>query len=175
MVAVQKALRAPGIEAEESALNVLYAAREKESRIHELERDNKFQLAIKAARSDSERRDSLVSRQRLSFGIVFGAALALGAVSLLLLLLLRGQRRQAAALRAQALIDPLTGVENRRRFVQRVHAVPATSRPPGSAQHASMLVDLDHFKRINDSGGHSFGDLVLCGEVDCMLRTIGTQ
>jgi diguanylate cyclase (GGDEF)-like protein len=176
MVAVQDAQRAPGIQAEEAVLNARYAAREKESRIHDLERDNKMQeLQIEAARSESERRDALASSQRLSFGIVVGAALALAVMSLLLALLLRAQRRHAAALRMQTLIDPLTGVENRRGFFQRVHALLAKSRPPGSGQHALMIVDLDYFKRINDTGGHPFGDLVLCGVVDCMRRVLGSQ
>ncbi|HTD29627.1 MAG TPA: tetratricopeptide repeat-containing diguanylate cyclase [Xanthomonadaceae bacterium] len=175
MVAVREAQRAPGIQAEEAALNVRYAAREKELRIHDLERDNTLQkLEIKAARSESARRDELVSRQRLSFAIAFGAALALAVISLLLALLLRAQRRHAAALRAQTVIDPLTGVENRRGFFQRADALLAAARPPSSGQHALMLVDIDYFKRINDSGGHPFGDLVLCAVVDCMRRVLGT-
>jgi diguanylate cyclase (GGDEF)-like protein len=176
MVAVQQSQRAPGIQVEEAALNARYAAREKELRIRDLERDNQLQrLEIAAARSDAERRDAQLSRQRLRFGVVFGAAISLAVVSLLLSLLLRAQRRYAAALHAQALIDPLTGAENRRGFFQRVNRLLATSRQPGSAQHALMVIDLDYFKRINDSGGHPFGDLVLCGVVDSMRRVLGTQ
>jgi diguanylate cyclase (GGDEF)-like protein len=176
LVAVREAQRAPDVRAEEAALNVRYAAREKELRIRDLERDNKLQkLEIATARSDSERRDAQLSRQRLSFGVVVGAAFALAVMSLLLALLLRVQRRYAVALRAQALIDPLTGVENRRGFFERVRALLAAPHPPGSRQHALMVIDLDYFKRINDSGGHPFGDLVLCGVVDCMRRVLGAD
>jgi diguanylate cyclase (GGDEF)-like protein len=174
IVVVREAQRAPGIEAEEAALNARYSAREKTMRISDLERFNRLQkLEIQAARSEAERRDALVSRQRLSMGIMLGAALALAVISGLLLMLLRAQRRHAAALSAQALIDPLTGVENRRGFFQRVHALLAGPLPAGSLQHALMMVDLDHFKRINDTGGHPFGDLVLGAVVECMRHVIG--
>ena len=176
MTATRDAQRAPGIQAEEAVLNARYAAREKELRIRDLERDNRLQKAqLQAAQSESARRDELAARQRLDFAIVLGAALALALVSLLLSLLLRAQRRHAAELREQAVMDPLTGVENRRGFFQRAHALLATARPPGSATHALMVADIDHFKRVNDSGGHPFGDLVLCGVVDCMRKVLGTK
>lgn len=68
------------------------------------------------------------------------------------------QLRQVAALqhelREQALRDPLTGLHNRRalqaRFAQGV-----------TAPFVLALVDVDHFKRINDSAGHAVGDRVL--------------
>jgi diguanylate cyclase (GGDEF)-like protein len=173
IVVVREAQNVPGIEAEEAVLNARYAAREKAMRISDLERFNRLQkLEILAARSEAERRDVVVSRQRLGIGIMFGAALALAVISVLLSMLLRAQRRHAVALGAQALIDPLTGVENRRGFFQRVHALLAAPRPTGSAQHALMMVDLDHFKRVNDTGGHPFGDLVLGAVVDCMRHAI---
>ena len=50
--------------------------------------------------------------------------------------------------------DPLTGVANRRRFVSSLPSQPE----PGCAV---MLMDLDHFKRINDQHGHAVGDAVL--------------
>ena len=174
IVVVREAQRAPGIEAEEAVLNARYAAREKAMRISDLERFNRLQkLEIQAARSEAERRDALVSRQRLSIGIMLGAALAFAVISGLLSMLLRTQRKHAAALSAQALIDPLTGVENRRGFFQRVYGLLAAPRPAGSLQHALMMVDLDHFKRINDTGGHPFGDLVLGAVVDCMRHVVG--
>ncbi|MDF1763974.1 MAG: sensor domain-containing diguanylate cyclase [Oleibacter sp.] len=59
-----------------------------------------------------------------------------------------------------ALTDPLTGVENRRGFERAYHR--EWSR--GQRQHhvfAMILLDLDHFKRINDQHGHGTGDRVL--------------
>jgi len=63
-------------------------------------------------------------------------------------------------LREQALRDPLTGLRNRRAldesFRREATAQAATARPL-----ALVLLDLDHFKRINDSAGHATGDAVL--------------
>ncbi|MDP9560875.1 UNVERIFIED_ORG: diguanylate cyclase (GGDEF)-like protein [Rhizobium nepotum] len=50
--------------------------------------------------------------------------------------------------------DPLTGVKNRRFFFQAMPAVPGPN-------DAAMLLDIDHFKSINDRFGHAVGDSVL--------------
>jgi diguanylate cyclase (GGDEF)-like protein len=56
-----------------------------------------------------------------------------------------------------ALHDPLTGLPNRRLLVDRLgHAIRALDRD--SAPVAVMYLDLDHFKRVNDTWGHDAGD-----------------
>jgi diguanylate cyclase (GGDEF)-like protein len=63
--------------------------------------------------------------------------------------------RQASDLASRT--DPLTGLGNRRELQARCDALKA-----GGATHAAlMLVDLDHFKRINDVFSHAVGDEVL--------------
>ena len=63
-------------------------------------------------------------------------------------------------LAAQALTDPLTGLANRRAFDQRL--AEETERAVRHGRELSlMLVDVDHFKAINDRFGHSAGDRVL--------------
>ncbi len=64
------------------------------------------------------------------------------------------------ALVAQTLTDPLTGAFNRRHLAARLDecAASAASAPPVDAL---LLIDIDHFKRINDSHGHDVGDEVL--------------
>lgn len=70
--------------------------------------------------------------------------------------------RRLAELRLEALAatDALTGLMNRRRFFQRLEAEVARaarfSRPLSVA-----MVDVDHFKRVNDTYGHATGDAVL--------------
>ena len=55
--------------------------------------------------------------------------------------------------------DPLTGLPNRRAFEQRVAQLLSTL---SAGQHlALVIVDVDHFKRINDALGHQAGDQVL--------------
>ncbi|MEO9174860.1 MAG: diguanylate cyclase, partial [Gaiellales bacterium] len=55
--------------------------------------------------------------------------------------------------------DPLTGLANRRHFAERLDGALAGTRP-GQAL-GLLLLDIDHFKRTNDTYGHAAGDAVL--------------
>lgn len=59
-----------------------------------------------------------------------------------------------------ALIDPLTGLHNGRYFQERLHEAYAMSRRLGDPL-SLILIDLDHFKKINDTHGHLAGDEIL--------------
>ncbi len=56
--------------------------------------------------------------------------------------------------------DPLTGVANRRRFMEQAGREVARSRRR-SSPYSVLMVDIDHFKRVNDEHGHGVGDEVL--------------
>ncbi len=74
-----------------------------------------------------------------------------------------GRLQQRSALTVETLTDPLTGLSNRRHLdlmLQRVR--------PGDGV---VLLDLDHFKRVNDSLGHAVGDQVLRRFGEC-LRSV---
>lgn len=57
--------------------------------------------------------------------------------------------------------DPLTGLMNRRRFEDGLHSALRAGLDQGETRGALMYIDLDEFKLINDTLGHSAGDRVL--------------
>jgi diguanylate cyclase (GGDEF)-like protein len=63
-------------------------------------------------------------------------------------------------LRREALIDPLTGVFNRRSFMEFSVREEARANRGGNT-FAVLMVDIDHFKRVNDTYGHPAGDTVI--------------
>jgi len=69
-------------------------------------------------------------------------------------------RRLARQVAHQANHDPLTGLVNRREFEKRLERALASAKLH-DAQHALCFLDLDGFKSINDSAGHSAGDELL--------------
>lgn len=64
------------------------------------------------------------------------------------------------ALEDAAFLDALTGLANRRRFDERLMAEVHRSRAIGLPL-SLVVIDIDHFKRVNDTFGHGVGDLVL--------------
>jgi diguanylate cyclase (GGDEF)-like protein len=67
---------------------------------------------------------------------------------------------QLALLAAQASTDPLTGLLNHRAFHERVAQDVSRSHRHGHAL-ALAMIDIDHFKEVNDSAGHAAGDRIL--------------
>jgi len=65
-----------------------------------------------------------------------------------------------AALERDVILDPLTGTFNRRYLDAKIDEEVDRARQDGQPLSA-LLIDLDHFKRINDNYGHPVGDLVL--------------
>ncbi|MDN3556126.1 diguanylate cyclase [Halomonas maura] len=82
------------------------------------------------------------------------------------------ERREEEALRQwEAEHDPLTGLLNRRGFERRLDEALADCRKTG-APSALILFDLDHFKPINDQGGHALGDEMLCRIAQVVVREV---
>ncbi|HUG22990.1 GGDEF domain-containing protein [Piscinibacter sp.] len=113
-------------------------------------------------------------QQRLWWLVAAGFVLSL----VVLLLLYRRVRRSNQALESsnyQLLVqserDPLTGLANRRHFQAAMKQLAADGKLNGTV----FLIDIDHFKRINDAHGHAAGDTVLAQMAQRLRDTLRDQ
>jgi diguanylate cyclase (GGDEF)-like protein len=77
------------------------------------------------------------------------------------------ERQRAAEMEAHAMRDPLTGLGNRRLMEQRLPQLLADAEKAGEPV-ALAVIDLDHFKQVNDRFGHAAGDRVLVALADLL-------
>jgi diguanylate cyclase (GGDEF)-like protein len=109
------------------------------------------QVQIQQLKLDAQQKQQEASRLYLLLAVVIATSLALLAYTLW-----RSRRRFIS----QAQTDSLTGIANRRHFLERARQVAGRSR--GQPVTASVLVlDIDHFKLINDAHGHQAGDAAI--------------
>ncbi len=101
----------------------------------------------------------------LAFGAVFVV------VSWLLAYALHGKLRAQAALMRLAATDPLTGLSNRRVLDSRLDEEWRRARRTGQPLSA-LFIDIDHFKRFNDTYGHASGDEALSAVAECISTTV---
>lgn len=73
--------------------------------------------------------------------------------------------------RDEVLLDPLTGVLNRRGFDQRLAAL-VRQRAEDARSHSLVMIDIDHFKKVNDTHGHVVGDQVIRGLAELLRRSV---
>ncbi|MBC7734859.1 MAG: GGDEF domain-containing protein [Bacteriovorax sp.] len=71
--------------------------------------------------------------------------------------------------RSEALLDPLTGILNRKGFDERLQALLGQPAALGQS-HCLVMLDIDHFKKVNDTHGHVMGDRVIQA-VGAVLRS----
>jgi len=97
---------------------------------------------------------------RLSFLTALATGLT-GTIFFLIFLYYLGHRGHLAELHELSIRDSLTGLYNRRHMID-ISAV-AASQPSSeiSSEFVTVMIDIDHFKQINDNYGHAAGDLVL--------------
>ncbi len=92
-------------------------------------------------------------------------------ISIAFILLAMAKERTEFRHRTAAMVDPLTGIANRRSFLQDAQAV-AQSYSSNPRPTAVLVIDLDHFKSVNDRFGHAIGDRVLEIFADSMREFI---
>jgi diguanylate cyclase len=85
---------------------------------------------------------------------------------------IRSLQQQLEHARSQAITDPLTGLLNRRGFELRTEQIlEATAQQ----KMAAIMIDIDHFKRVNDTYGHLFGDKVIRVLADLVKSHVGNS
>lgn len=161
------------------ALAALHAERDLTDRANERNRaaaleelGRKYDSAAKQRDLDLLARDGQLKDQQLAnqqlaqqVGLAVGAllVLSLALVGVTLMRMRRAQARLTAnqsLLRAQSERDPLTDLSNRRHFLAVMDQ--RTREHPGEGfEGALMMIDIDHFKNINDWHGHAAGDAVI--------------
>lgn len=98
------------------------------------------------------------------------AAIGISLASLLgALIVIWSRNERMEELQRQASQDPLTGLKNRRRFDEELAAALARSRRDGSVG-AVLMIDLDGFKAVNDTHGHTAGDRLICDVAELLRR-----
>ena len=98
-----------------------------------------------------------------------GTVAAVGALVSVVAARMRASQRE---LHHAALHDPLTGLPNRRALTETLAAAMAGQAVDGRSVHV-MLVDLDHFKLVNDTHGHHVGDQLLGGLAPRLREAVG--
>ncbi|HEX4944136.1 MAG TPA: diguanylate cyclase [Usitatibacteraceae bacterium] len=129
-------------------------------RLYSYRRVSGYSLHITVGRATAE----YLGHWRRDMGVVAALAGLLFAVAIGATLMVdrawRRQRRVARLLELQAHTDALTGLANRRRFFEIADAELARSKRYDTPLSLLML-DIDHFKEVNDTHGHHAGDRVL--------------
>lgn len=79
--------------------------------------------------------------------------------------------RKNIELEKLASTDSLSGLRNRRSFMEELETLHA-SAIEGSTPMVCVMLDIDHFKNINDTYGHGVGDDVICAVAECLSSTV---
>jgi len=77
-------------------------------------------------------------------------------------------RAELEAQRREAMIDPLTGLFNRRAMAE--HLEQLWENPDNTL--SVLMLDIDHFKRVNDTYGHAIGDIVIRNVADNLRKSV---
>tara|TARA_B100000446_G_scaffold46105_1_gene42056 strand:- start:21930 stop:23684 length:1755 start_codon:yes stop_codon:yes gene_type:complete len=97
----------------------------------------------------------------VGFNVLAAMVVEMVMMSYALGLRIQDVRKEADQLAHLSITDGLTGLFNQRHFHQRVDEIVKQESPVDGSGWACVMIDIDHFKRFNDSHGHLLGDKVL--------------
>jgi diguanylate cyclase (GGDEF)-like protein len=129
-----------------------------------------FDLVAIAAPVTEPRPQRIELEELVTLSGLFSAALA--AIAFFKSHLAAGERRLRSEVEHVAFVDPLTGLSNRRRFLERLSTALSGNRRGSGC--ALLLIDLDRFKEVNDRFGHAAGDALLV-EVAQRLKALALR
>jgi diguanylate cyclase (GGDEF)-like protein len=145
---------------------------------------DKKQRQIELLRRQNQVKSAELDNRRLQQQLWWLLMLAVALVSVIVGILYRKVRHANAQLqlrnlelKQQSVRDPLTGLYNRRHFQEYMHGYQHTEkRGAGTSGEeivgALFLLDVDHFKHINDTHGHAAGDAVLRAIADSLREIL---
>ncbi|WP_144290160.1 diguanylate cyclase [Ideonella sp. A 288] len=108
---------------------------------------------------ENQANELALAGQRRAATLQIVTAVLASALAVALGVLAWRQRETGRHMRALAMTDELTGLPNRRQALYTLQSLVARGQSDG----ALLILDIDHFKRINDEHGHLVGDEVLRG------------
>jgi len=167
-----------------TALQQQIAERELERKITEVRDRHRLldqETEIRILRQEKEIRGLQLDRQRIVLFSVVGLAVFLALMAVFALAGYRAKRQANHRLedlnrRLDDLsrTDPLTGLSNRRDLLEKLRLLKARA-DRGTAALSLLMIDLDHFKGVNDRRGHATGDQVLQRVAKVLRQRIRAQ
>ncbi|MEP6907296.1 MAG: GGDEF domain-containing protein, partial [Pseudoxanthomonas sp.] len=115
-------------------------------------------LEVEKLRNQAELQGMQLQKAELLRNSIIAMLLVVLIAGLALLLM---QRRRHKLLAEVSATDPLTGLKNRHAGTHALNALAKRPHAVTGMRHVLFLIDVDHFKHINDTYGHHAGDNVL--------------